>query len=204
MTQQPLSNSGVVIDKDAIHEEEVLIQRIKEDPAAFGELYELYVDRIYNYCYQRTGNRADAEDLTARTFHRAIAHIQKFTPRGIPVAIWLYRIAHNLVSNWHRDRHRWHLVSLDAFPFTNQHHSLVSGELAEPGDLVEANEETRILHHLMRDLPDERQTLLILKFSEGWSNAEIGELLGRSEGAVKSLYHRTLVSLREEMRKRGF
>jgi len=89
------------------------VARAKSDPNAFGQLYELYVDRIYNYVYYRVGNVHDAEDLTSRTFYRALSHLDAYQDRGVPFSAWLYRIAHNLVANWHRDRGRRPVVALD-------------------------------------------------------------------------------------------
>ena len=80
-------------------EDEVeLVARAKTDAAAFGVLYERYVGKIYNYIYYRTGDRHEAEDLTARTFQRAMAHVGRYDERGLPFSAWLYRIAHNLVE----------------------------------------------------------------------------------------------------------
>src|SRR4030066_1718969 len=76
-------------------------------------LYEQYVERIFNYVYYRTGNQHDAEDLTARVFFRAMRRIPHYQERGLPISAWLYRIAHNLVANWHRDRGRRPEISLD-------------------------------------------------------------------------------------------
>ena len=86
--------------------ERELVARAKEDPSAFGALYDAYVDKIYNYVYHRVGNHHDSEDLTSRTFYRALNNIHRYTDRGLPFSAWLYRIAHNLVANWHRDRSR--------------------------------------------------------------------------------------------------
>ena len=67
-----------------------LIARAKEDPEAFGVLYERYVGKIYNYIYYRTTNHHDAEDLTARTFQRALKHIGRYVDRGAPFSAWLF------------------------------------------------------------------------------------------------------------------
>lgn len=162
------------------------------DKEAFGELYERYVDRIYSYVYYRTGNHHDAEDLTARVFSRAITHIETYTDRGVPFQAWLYRIAHNLVANWHRDRGRRKIIPLDEFVAS----SLKS---EAPDRQAEDKEEREALLAAIRRLPEERQQLLLLKFVEGLSNAEIGAIMGRTEGAIKSLYHRTLLALRDEL-----
>lgn len=169
-----------------------LVGRIKKDPSAFGQLYERYVAKIYNYVYYRVGNHHDAEDLTSRVFYRALIHIRDYADRGVPFSAWLYRIAHNLVANWHRDHARRQDVALEDVTLV--------GELREMPELAtETNEERRWLLNAIRRLPEERQELLILKFVEQLSNAEVGLVMGRTEGAIKSLYHRTLLSLRDEL-----
>jgi RNA polymerase sigma-70 factor, ECF subfamily len=175
-------------------DEVALIERAKSDKEAFGELYERYVDRIYSYVYYRTGNVADAEDLTARIFMRAMQHIGNYQDQGVPFSAWLYRIAHNLVANFHRDRSRRKIISLE---------DIAQWRFQEEGPEFAAQlmEDTAVLLDAVRRLPADRQELLILKFVERLSNAEIGSIMGRSEGAVKSLYHRTLLSLREELPK---
>lgn len=173
--------------------DDIALQRAAQgDQEAFGVLYERYVARIYSYVYYRTGNSLDAEDLTERVFFRALRHIQYYSDRGLPFSAWLYRIAHNLVANWHRDNSRRKEVPLDE-----------GLSLRHPGELPEAellhSEERERLLKVIRCLPAERQQLLILKFVEHLANAEIGQIMGRTEGAIKSLYHRTLLSLREEL-----
>jgi len=175
-----------------IDEQDILQRASQGDQEAFGVLYEHYIERIYNYVYYRTGNVHDAEDLTARVFFRAMHHIGSYTDRGLPFSAWLYRIAHNLIANWHRDRSRHQEIPLSDAP--NLHYKGEPPEMA----LVQ-NQEKDVLLKLIRHLPAERQHLLILKFVEHMSNAEIGETMDRSEGAVKSLYHRTLLSLRDEL-----
>ena len=171
-----------------------LAQIAGDDMEAFGELYERHVRRIYNYIYYRTGNHHDAEDLTARVFQRALRHVASFEDKGVPFTAWLYRIAHNLVANWHRDRSRRPIVPLDK-------HVVVSEVSEHPEAEAIASEEQLQLLMAVRSLPDDRQQLLILKFVERMSNAEIGEVMGRTEGAIKSLYHRTLSTLRDEVKR---
>ena len=161
------------------------------DIDAFGQLYERHVRRIYNYIYYRTGNHHDAEDLTARVFQRALGHVENFEDKGVPFSAWLYRIAHNLVANWHRDRSRRPVVTLED-------HTIIGDADDHPEREAIAEEEYRMLLIAVRRLPPDRQQLLILKFVERLSNAEIGEIMGRTEGAIKSLYHRTLNALRDD------
>ncbi|MDE2638293.1 MAG: sigma-70 family RNA polymerase sigma factor [Chloroflexota bacterium] len=169
-----------------------LVALAKEDKAAFGELYERYLQKIYSYVYYRTGNVHDAEDLTAKVFIRALSHISNYVEKGVPFQAWLYRIAHNLVANWHRDQGRRKIIALDDYVV----HSLKS---EAPDRLSEEREERNQLLEAFHRLPEERQQLILLKFVERMSNAEIGAIMGRTEGAIKSLYHRTLLALREEM-----
>jgi len=176
-----------------ISDKEVLVQASQGDQEAFGALYERYVGRIYNYIYYRTGNQHDAEDLTARVFYRAMRHIVNYQDRGLPFSAWLYRIAHNLVANWHRDNSRKKEIPLDE-TFTIKHFG------DHPETKVLKAEDQDALLDLIRTLPADRQQLLILKFVEHLPNAEIGQIMGRTEGAIKSLYHRTLLALREESR----
>ena len=176
-----------------INDDMALAQAGEGSNEAFGVLYERYVSRIYNYIYYRTGNQADAEDLTARVFFRAMHHIKNYQNRGLPFSAWLYRIAHNLVANWHRDNSRRPEITLDEGMIV--HHQ---GQEHPENVLLKSEERERLLR-MIRRLPPDRQQLLILKFVEHQSNAEIGQIMGRTEGAVKSLYHRTLLSLRYEL-----
>ncbi len=169
-----------------------LVQQAKDNQEAFGVLYERYVGKIYNYVYYRTGNHHDAEDLTALVFYRAMGHIENYTERGVPFQAWLYRIAHNLVANWHRDRGRRKIIALEDFIGPGPQTDI-------PDWQAEDKEEREVLLRVIRRLPEERQQLLILKFIERMSNADIGVIMGRTEGAIKSLYHRTLAALREEL-----
>lgn len=187
-SQEPENN----VSLSELSDDEVVALASGGDRLAFGELYDRYVERIYNYIYYRTSNSFDAEDLTERVFFRAIRHIENYENRGLPISAWLYRIAHNLVANWYRDNSRKQEISLDTFDFVLQY----QGELPETAAL--RSEEKDQLMQVIRQLPDERQQLLILKFVENLTNAEIGQIMGRTEGAIKSLYHRTLISLRSE------
>lgn len=173
-------------------DDRALVELAKDDKEAFGELYSRYLKKMYSYIYHRTGNTHDAEDLTAKVFYRAYSHIDKYEDRGLPIQAWLYRIAHNLVANWHRDQGRRKIIALDDYVA----HSLKSDA---PDQLAEESEEQAQLMEAVRRLPEDRQQLLLLKFIEQMSNAEIGAIMGRTEGAIKSLYHRTLLALREEL-----
>jgi RNA polymerase sigma-70 factor (ECF subfamily) len=178
--------------------ESELVALAKVDPEAFGLLYERHVDRIYAYIAQRVGSVHDAEDLTARTFFRAFSRLHTYEDRGLPFTAWLYRIAHNLVANFHRDNSRWRFVSVENLWLPGRRRT------TEPDAILEAESEHEALWAAIQRLSPERRDLLIYKFSSRLSNLEIGSILGRSEGAVKSLYFRTLAALRQDLQSRGW
>lgn len=179
-----------------LSDEDALTRAAQGDKEAFGVLYDRHVSRIYNYIFYRTGSQLDAEDLTAKVFFRAMNHIGNYKNRGVPFSAWLYRIAHNLVANWHRDNSRRSEVPLD-----EGYWSSASGDHPENALLV--SEEQQALLSMIGNLAEERQQLLILKFVDHLSNAEIGKIMDRTEGAIKSLYHRTLLSLRDNIDEDG-
>jgi len=179
------------------NDEAWLVMQARQDPAAFGVLYEHYIDRIYAYIYHRVGNAQDTEDLTARTFYRALDKLDTYEDRGLPFSAWLFRIAHNLVANWHRDRGRRRFLSLDKLWSHSQEGDTPEAQLEEA-------EKSEALWAAINRLPSERRDLLLYKFSSRLSNLEIGEMMDKSESAIKSLYFRTLATLRKDLEARGW
>ena len=167
----------------------VLVERAKADPEAFGDLYQRYLGQIYSYVYYRTGDTGDAEDLTERVFMQALTHMPRYTDRGLPFSVWLYRIAHNMVANWYRDRYRHKALPIDE-----------ASSVAENTERLEYVEEAMLVRRAVAQLAPDRQQLLLLKFVEELPHAQIGEIMGRSEGAVKALLHRTLKALKAELK----
>ena len=172
--------------------DEVLAIRARDDREAFGVLYERHVRKIYNYVYYRTGVVADAEDLTARTFFQAMSNLHRYQVQGVPFSAWLFRIAHNLVANWHRDTGRHPTTTVDEV-------SHWEDRRADPPGEALGTEERRELRDAIGRLPADRQQLLVMKFVEERSNNEIAKEMRRTEGAVKALLHRTLVALRQDL-----
>jgi len=164
---------------------------------AFSFLYNQNVTRIYNYIYYRVGSEDDAEDITSRVFYRAFGHITTYEDKGIPFSAWLYRIAHNLIANWHRDKQRRKEVPLDDQPEMPHRVDL-------PETWIEKKQEMDLLLRGIRRLAPDRQQLILLKYLEDLSNADIAMIMGRTEGAIKSLYHRALLALKDEMMKIGY
>lgn len=176
--------------------DEQLVQQAQADPEAFGVLYSKYLSLIYSYVYYRVSSIHDTEDLVARIFYKALAHLKSYRPQGLPFSAWLLRIAHNLVANWHRDQSRHRTFSLDdALAAVDERRDAVTE--------AEKQEEKQVLRTAIAQLSPRRQQLILLKYAEGMSNAQIGTIMGCSEGAVKALLHRTLLDLREALTAKG-
>lgn len=192
-----MKKTAPMAEPEALNEDNAVFRASQGDSDAFSLLYELNVNRIYNYVFYRVGSEADAEDITSRVFYRAFGHIANYVEKGVPFSAWLYRIAHNLIANWHRDNSRRNEVSLDDRVDLPQ-------RIEPPERSLEQTQEIEMLLRGIRALSDDRQQLLVLKFTEHLSNAEIAVIMKRSEGAIKSLYHRALVALKEEIVKIGY
>jgi RNA polymerase sigma-70 factor (ECF subfamily) len=159
------------------------------DSTAVGILYEHYVDRIYRYIVLKIGDPQEAEDLTGQVFVRMIEAIGGFQWQGVSFQSWLYRIAHNLVVDHLRQRARRPQVALDALEGT----LLADGP--DPYTWAEAADFREHLRGALGRLTELQAQVIALKFGGGLSNAEVGRVLGRSEGAVKALQHSALTNM---------
>src|SRR5881398_2323565 len=158
---------------------------------ALEELYLLHFDRIYSYLHMSVGNRHDAEDLTTQTFLNMLESIKRFRWQSAPFSAWLFRIAHNLAMDHFRASRRWQPEE----------------DVPEPPGEEEPSAEAQALQsigrqsmlELIENLSQEQQQVLTLKFVFNFPNAEVATILGKTEGAVKSLQHRALVSLQKHI-----
>ena len=160
---------------------------------AFEELYRTHLRDVYSYSYYRVGNHHDAEDVTEQAFLQAYRHFERARreSNGRPLRPWLIRIAHNLASNYHRDRARRPQTALDAVePPTHPHGT---------ERVVEGREQLRLIMEKLDGLAEDRREALIMRFALGMSNREIARALGRTDGATKVLIHRAIKQLEEEM-----
>ena len=164
-------------------ERELIRHAQQRDAEAFTELYRRHVDRIYRYMLLRVSDEAVAEDLTSEVFVRALESLSAYEDRGAPFAAWLYRIAHARVVDFWRRAQRTE-ISLDVEEF-ELHADMPTGDVIA----------YKILAESLRKLTDEQQTVIILRFVEGYRAAEVAQITGRTEGAVKSLQHRALAAL---------
>jgi RNA polymerase sigma-70 factor (ECF subfamily) len=167
-----------------LEEERQLILAAQRDRAAFAPLYERYVDQIFAYVLTLTKDRDRAEDVTAETFARAIDELPRFEWRGVPYSAWLYRVASNLVAH-ERRRPQWVELPLQT-----------SSDDVDPLEEVQRRGEAQVVRAAVAELPPDQRQAVLLRFGGELRNAEIAEIMGRSEGAVKLLVFRGLTTLR--------
>jgi RNA polymerase sigma-70 factor (ECF subfamily) len=161
------------------------------DREALEELYLIHFDRIYSYLHMTVGNRHDAEDLTTQTFLKMLESIGRFRWQAVPFSAWLFRIAHNLAMDHFRAGRRWQPEE----------------EVPEPPGSEERSAEEQAMHaigrasmlEMIEGLSPEQQQVLTLKFVFNFSNGEAATILGKTDGAIKSLQHRALVSLQKQI-----
>ena len=180
--------------RDSTEHVRELVERGQQgDRDALEELYLIHFDRIYSYLHVSVGNRHDAEDLTTQTFLKMLEKIGSFKWQSSPFSAWLFRIAHNLAMDHFRARRRWQPEE----------------EVPEPPGEEEPSAELKALQTIGREsmlklidhLSPEQQQVLTLKFVFNLPNAEVAAILDKTEGAIKSLQHRALVSLQKQIQQ---
>lgn len=162
------------------------------DPQALTTLYDRYQPAIFTYLYYRLDDQAVAEELASEVFVRMVEKIDRYQERGQPIVAWLYTIARNLRNDYYRRADSTQLLPLDE--------TLVADHDDLP-ETVERHLAADCLRRALRYLTDEQQEVIIHKFVGDRSNAEVAILLGKDEGAVKSLQHRALAALRRAIEK---
>lgn len=173
-----------------------LIQQAQQGDAwACAVLYDRHYDAVYRYCYYRVSDVDLAQDLASEVFVRMVEKLDTFRARGRPLLAWLYTIARNLVVDVHRQKGKAaHLPLNTASDLSTDG----QGELARR---VDRRLEADCLAAALQYLTEEQRRVVLLKFMEDMNNAQVARLLGKSEGAIKSLQHRALGALRRALEK---
>ena len=188
-----------LITPGQLKSEEELVKRAQHTPQAFGELYEIYYKRIFNYALKRTANVQLALDITSITFLKAFSQIKKYRWRDVPFAAWLYRIASNEINDhYRREGGRWvaSIESIAELADTSDY----ADEINQAEEELSRYEEFVLLHKKISELPVIYQEVIELKFFEKKKIREMVKILGKKEGTIKSLLHRGVEKLREKMR----
>ena len=164
------------------------------DAKAVAEIYDCYAERIYYYLYRHVGDAPLAEDLTSEVFIRLLQVLP--TPRAPRANLlgWLYRVATNLATDWFRQR-----AKLQTVPLVEE----LTAAGSSPVAIVEGEQARRRLGRVISQLTPSQQQVILLRFGEGLKLAEIGRVMGKSEGAVKLLQHRAIRRLGTLLEREG-
>lgn len=165
-------------------------------PASFESIYDQYADAIYRYVFHCVGNRFDAEDLTAQTFFKALKSFWRFRWTGAPISAWLYRIATNEVHSFFRQAEK--TKGMDSARSESVPSPLANTEEKTHRDLI-----MKSLSQCMQGLKPQDHSLLVLRYLEKKTFAEISQITGKRISSLKMRVHRALNYLHAEMEKQG-
>ena len=183
---------GTVVSFDA---DRPAVEAARRDPLAFEALYRKYVAQIYSFALYETRDHHTAEDLTEQVFLRALQALPRFDERGdgdgSTFRTWLFQIARNALSNERRRERRHPEAPLEL--------AAIVRAPDDPAAAVVARDEVERAWDAIDRLPEERRRALVLRFVDEMSAREIGQVLGRSEGAVRVLIHRALRSVADDL-----
>lgn len=170
--------------------EDELVERAKVDANAFGELYDHYFGQIFRFIYSRLRDQEAAEDVTSEVFFKALRAIHRYRPSGHPFSAWLYQISVHAIADHYRGRRPESDIDT-AF-------GVAAGGTAVDEHVAQRDEVARVWAAIDL-LPAAQRTALTLKLGEDLKLAQIGEIMGKSEGAVKLLIHRGMIGVRQRL-----
>lgn len=184
-----------------LKEEKELVERAKNDKEAFGEIYDCYYSQIFNYCLKRTANVKVAQDVTSEVFFKALKGLWKFRWQSVSLSSWLYRIASNEINDCFRKNKKY--ISLEAMiedgNFDPVGATDLHAEYIEAQDKMERHQDFVKIQKAISRLPDKYQEALVLKYFEKMKIREISEIMRMKEGTIKSLIHRGLEKIKEDL-----
>ena len=173
-------------------EVELLVRRAsKGDAEAFGKLYDIHLDTVYRYIYYKVRHAAEAEDLTAQVFLKAWEAMPRYQWREVPFVHWLMRLARNAVVDRFRTARNHEELGTE---------SLVSREPDPQGEYLRG-ERIKDLEEAIRRLPEEQQTVLVMRFIMDMDYGELADFMGKSHGALRVIQHRALAALRQMLER---
>jgi len=155
---------------------------------AFGQLYSIYLDRIFRYALHQVRDRMTAEDITEEVFVKAWKAIGSCKGKGNTFSAWIYRIAHNHIINTFRSSRKFTSIDMEDI-----------AEISNPRLEIEMTLDQQELTEVITDLPQNQRQVIVLKFIEGLDNREIGKIMRKSEGAIRILQMRALTTLRQKL-----
>ncbi|UQD50790.1 RNA polymerase sigma factor SigW [Bacillus methanolicus] len=184
--------------------EEIVKKRIKEvikgDQNAFGEIVELYKDKVFQLCYRMLGNRHEAEDIAQEAFIRAYVNINSFNI-NLKFSTWLYRIATNLcIDRIRKKKPDYYLDAEVSGSDGLTMYSQIAADTALPEEELQSLELQETIQKEISKLPEKYRTVIVLRYIEELSLNEISEILDLPLGTVKTRIHRGREALRQQLR----
>jgi RNA polymerase sigma-70 factor (ECF subfamily) len=180
-----------------LDQERELVERAKNNAEAFVELYDQYYSQIFGYVLKRTASIEVAQDVTSEVFFKAFKNLRQFHWRGVPFSSWLYRIATNEIANYFTKNKPWQLSLEEVSNSISSSDPWAETELLQAEAELRRREDFLTLHENISKLQLKYQEVIVLRYFEDKQLKEIGEILGKREGTVKSLLHRGLEKLRK-------
>lgn len=158
------------------------------DSDAFGELYDIFLDKVYRFVYIRVGNRADAEDIAEQIFVSMFTAIKRYVDDGMPFEAWMYKIARNKVIDYYRTR-KSHVQLEDV--------AEVPDTQTLPEEHADAVLSKEAVMKSLTQIAPVYQEIIILKFIEDKTNEEISVIVGKPVAHIRVLQHRAIGALRK-------
>ena len=174
------------------------MKKARQDPEAFGDLYDRYYPIIFNYILKRTGDVATAQDITSETFIKVLQKLPVFQWRNVPFIAWIYKIASNEIATYFR-KGKYHPVSLEKLYETQHFEPFIEenahSELVEAQEVVDRNNEYLEIQMLIKTLPERMQQIIVLRYFERKKFEEISVIMNMTTGAIKTMLSRALRKL---------
>ncbi len=188
INRNTLSDANHMTDNELADEQE-LIAAAKKDAKVFGQIYDKYFERIFNFLLRRSDDEMIADDLTSQTFLKALNGLKRYEFRGVPFSAWLYRIAHNELNKHFNKQQRKKVFSLEQEELF---------QFVQPEDEAEFDDDRlEKLMATLKELPTEAMEVLELRFFEGKNFREISYILNIGESGAKMRLYRALEKLRK-------
>jgi RNA polymerase sigma-70 factor (ECF subfamily) len=179
--------------------EQQLIQRCRDNPAAFGDVFDLWYAPVFGYIYRRTADYDLSRDIAAETFLKAYLNIGKFSWRGVSLSSWIYRIATNELNQYYR-KQKYQPQSLQQLLEEPGMEKLLYAQADNEKEIIEKEMEHLGMYNQVRinllQLDLKYQEVISLRYFEQKTNTEISNILDKNEGTIKSLLSRGLEKLR--------
>ncbi len=181
------------LSEDRKRDDAELVEKARAGEAeAFGQLYERYAADIFRFLYAHLADRLEAEDLTAEVFLRAWRFLPRYRERGYPFSAFLYRVARNVLIDhrrWLQRQREWRVRDLPLPPDDEK----------DPDEKIARQTDHQLLHQALNRLREDYRDVLVLRFLNGCSVAEVAAIMRRSPGAIRVLQHRALKALRSAL-----